>query len=92
MSESKWQGEGWYTFEQWDTDSESFVWPESMTEAEWVEDERGFEEYSAVPEGVESVVIFYGNGDIPTDGMKVSEACRASFTPEQAAAYEGSMS
>lgn len=21
----KWQGEGWYTFEQWSTESESFI-------------------------------------------------------------------
>lgn len=92
MSESKWQGEGWYAFEQWDTESESFVWPESMTEAEWVEDVRQFEECSAVPEGIESVVTFYGNDDVPTDGMRVAERFAAAFTPEQAAAYEGGMS
>lgn len=86
MSE-KWQGEGWYTFEQWNTETEGFAWPESMTEAVWVEDEGGFEDFSEVPDGFESVVTFYGDGDIPTDGMKVAERFIATFTPEQAAAY-----
>jgi len=85
MNESKWQGEGWYTFEQWNT--EGFAWPESMTEAVWVEDEVDFEDFSEVPDGFESVVTFYGDGDIPTDGMKVAERFIATFTPEQAAAY-----
>ena len=91
MSESKWQGEGWYTFEQWDSESESFVWPESMTEAEWVESEYDFDDFSEVPEGFESVVTYYGDGDIPTDGMRVAERFIASFTPEQAAAYAEAM-
>lgn len=89
MSE-KWQGEGWYTFEQWNTETESFAWPESMNEAEWVEDKWDFAEYSTVPDGFESIVTYYGDGDIPTDGMKVAERFVATFTPEQMAAYEKS--
>ena len=91
MSESKWQGEGWYTFEQWDTESESFAWPESMTEAVWVESKFDFDDFSEVPDGFESVVTYYGDGDIPTDGMRVAERFIASFTPEQAAAYAEAM-
>ena len=91
MSESKWQGEGWYTFEQWDTESESFAWPESMTEAVWVESKYDFDDFSEVPDGIESVVTYYGDGDIPTDGMRVAECFIASFTPEQAAAYAEAM-
>lgn len=91
MSESKWQGEGWYTFEQWDAESESFAWPESMTEAVWVESKYDFDDFSEVPDGFESVVTYYGDGDIPTDGMRVAERFIASFTPEQAAAYAEAM-
>lgn len=91
MSASKWQGEGWYTFEQWDTEGERFAWPESETAAVWVESRADFEDFAEVPEGFESVVTYYGNGDIPTDGMRVAERFIATFTPEQAEAYAKAM-
>lgn len=84
----KWQGEGWYTFEPWNTESESFVWPESA-EAEWVEDKWDFEEYSTVPDGIESVVTFYGDGDLPNDErVRVAERFVATLSPEVRREYE----
>ena len=73
---SKWQGEGWYVFEEWDTDQECFAWPESESEAIWVEDECDFKEFSKVSDGFESVVSFYGSDDTPSDGMKINEYYR----------------
>ena len=62
-----------------------------MTEAVWVESKYDFDDFSEVPDGFESVVTYYGDGDIPTDGMRVAERFIASFTPEQAAAYAEAM-
>ena len=86
----KWQGEGWYTFEQWSTECESFVWPVNTAEAEWVEDKRDFEEYATVPDGIESVVTFYGDGDLPNDErVRVAERFVAALPPETRREYEG---
>ena len=73
---NKWQGAGWYVFEQWNTDQEWFAWPENMSDAIWVEDEYDFKAFSEVSNGFESVVTYYGNDDIPSDDMRINEYYR----------------
>lgn len=80
----KWQGEGWYTFQQLSDDGPRFA---EAPEAVWVESEYDFDDFSAVDEGYECDVVFYGAGDLPDGDVRVAERFVATFTPEQAAAY-----
>lgn len=64
-----WQGDGWYTFNPWNKDTDDWMSPEKP-EAVWVESRYDFEEFSGTSQldgDYEMVVDYYGDGDQPND-------------------------
>ena len=86
MSDSSvFRGEGWYTFEQRGEFGPRWA---SAPEAVWVEDEADFRDFVEADDGYEAVVTYFGDGDVPSEPVRVAERFIATFTPEQAAAYD----
>lgn len=84
-----WQGEGWYTFNLWDTERNDWVSPE-RPEAVWVENEDDFKQFSMVDvEWHKCVSEYLGSDDLPDDkGVLIAERFFWSLSPSARKEYE----
>lgn len=82
--DARYQGEGWYTFEQ--MGAEGPRWQEEP-EAMWVETEASFSALADAPVGYRCEASYLGSGGVPNAPVRVAKRFVAAFTPEQRCAY-----